>query len=392
MAEFDGIDLENLANSESSIVETGSISDPNTGKTVNKNTSQASEENDLQDNDEGIDINILAGDGDEGTEGNDDEDNDGDSSEKKNKEIKVPADDAATSSSQNTFTSLASALAEAGTLTTLTDEELAGITDAGSLLEALDKQVKDNEFAKLNDLQKQYMEALEAGVPHDTFVHTMASADAYAKISDEVIEGRADIQAELIRRSFLVKGFSAEKANSYAALAMKGDDPVKEAIESRNALVAFEKGRIDQEINAGKQSQEDQIKEAEKALANLKTKVTETSEVIPGIKVNSPTREKIFKSMTTPIKVKDEMPLNEVMDKYESDAEYKMRLHALHVLTNGFTDFSKFTKTIKSTAIKDLEDKVNSGGFPISGKPASKGVVASASQTDMAEALKHLKL
>lgn len=389
MAEFDGIDLENLANSESSIIEVSGISTPK-GVTNDENpeSSPKGETQNEQGNDDGIDIDILAGDGDEGDDGANGED---DGEKKDKKDIKVPADDAATSSSQNTFTSLASALAEAGTLTTLSDEELAGITDASTLLEALGKQVKDNEFSGLNDVQKQYLTALEAGVPHDTFVHTMASADAYSRISEDVIESRPDIQAELIRRNFLVKGFSAEKANSYAALAMKGDDPIKEAIESRNALVAFEKGKIDQEINAGRQSQEDMLKEAEQALAALKSKVTETSEVIPGIKVNSPTREKIFKSMTTPIKVKDESPLNEVMDKYESDAEYKMRLHALHVLTNGFTDFSKFSKTIKSTAIKDLEDKVNSGGFSGSGKPSGKGIVASASQVDMAEALKHLK-
>jgi len=95
--------------------------------------------------------------------------------------------------------------------------------------------------------------------------------------------------------------------------------------------------------------------------------------------------------MTTPTKVTDETPLNEVMDKYQSDQEYKMRLHALDVITKGFTDFSKFTKKAKSNAAQKLEKQIAQGGTGIGTSMNANGVV-SASQTEIKNALDFLKL
>lgn len=379
--DFDGIDLEDLAGSESPIVNVtgGGHQDP-------INNDQSDNDGDELPDFDGIDLDELANDGDD-TPGstNDEEDIDID---------KVSADDnsAAASSSQNTFTSLAMLLKEAGTLSGLSEEDLASITDADSLQAAVDSQIKHNEFADLNDEQKSYLEALALGVPHETYAQTKANAAQYEKITDETLETRPDLQAELIKRSFIVKGFDAEKATKYAVLAMKGDDPIEDAKEARNALVAFETSKLQEDVSARKQKQQEDMESAQKELASLKSKVLETSEVIPGIKVNSVTRERIFNSMTTPIKVKDEAPINEVMDLYSNDAEYKMKLHALHVITNGFKDFSKFVKTAKSSAVSQLEKQIANSSVGLTGSSMRSSNVTSASKIDIREALNNLKL
>ncbi len=379
--DFDGIDLEDLAGSESPIVNVtgGGHQDP-----INNDQSD-DDGNELPDFD-GIDLDELANDGDDTPGGkNDEEDIDID---------RVSADDnsAAASSSQNTFTSLAMLLKEAGTLSGLSEEDLASITDADSLQAAVDSQIKHNEFADLNDEQKSYLEALALGVPHEAYAQTKANAAQYEKITDETLETRPDLQAELIKRSFIVKGFDAEKATKYAVLAMKGDDPIEDAKEARNALVAFETNKLQEDVSARKQKQQEDMETAQKELASLKSKVLETSEVIPGIKVNSVTRERIFNSMTTPIKVKDETPINEVMDLYSNDSEYKMKLHALHVITNGFKDFSKFVKTAKSSAVSQLEKQIAESSIGLTGSSMRSSNVTSASKIDIREALNNLKL
>ena len=388
--EFEGIELEELENSESAVIEAKETPQVPTTSTKNEDgdeptsTTQTETPGDL----DAIDEEEIANAGEEDITGEEDSNEEGDN------KTKVPADDdsVATSSSQNTFTSLASALKEAGTLNDLSDEELAEIKDASSLLEALDGQVKSNELSKLNDHQREYLEALEAGVPHDTFVHTKASADQYEKITEDQLAQRPELQAEIIRRGFLIKGFDADKANRYTQLAMKGDNPLEDAVDSKNALVAFENSKIKEVIDAGKRTKEEQEATAQKALADLKTKVTETSEVIPGIKINSVTRDKIFESMTTPIKSDENGPINELMEKYSSDPEYKMKLHALDVITKGLTDFSKFKNSMKSSAIKELENAVNqSKSSTKTGRSMSSGVV-STSQNDIRQALDDLEL
>lgn len=388
--EFEGIELEDLANSESPVIEITGNDPADTGKEKNNDdvpASLADLTGGSQDDPDAMDADDIANAG-----GEDDIPGGDDNVEKKeNKDIKDPTDKvAATSSSQNTFTSLASALFEDGSLDTLTDEDKEGVTDAASLLELINKQIKANEFADLNENQKEYLEALAEGVPHETYASTKANADQYAKITDANITARPDLGKELIKRSFLVKGFDMEKASKYAELAANGDDFQKDAVDARNALVAFENSRIEDEVNTRKQDKLDNEKAAESALATLKSSITDKSEVIPGIKINTSTREKIFKSMTTPTKVTDEIPLNEVMDKYQSDAEYKMRLHALDVITKGFTDFSKFTTKAKSTAAQKLEKQISQGTITTGSSMNASGVI-SASQKDINSALDNLK-
>jgi hypothetical protein len=384
---FDGIDLEDLANSESPIVEsTRNETEDNEATEGIGNP----ESNDTEDTENGIDLDLIASIGEE-TENNTQGDNDNDEGEL---DTKDPAKkDTATSSSQkNTFTSLASALFEDGSLNSLTKEDADTVTDAASLLELINKQIKNNEFADLTDNQKQYLEALATGVPHESYAQTKANADQYSKISDEHITNKPELGKELIKRSFLIKGFDVTQATKYAELAAKEDSFQEDAMDARNALVAFENSRLEEDVKARKQKLLDDSTEAEKQLAKLKSKVTETSEVIPGIKVNSATREKIFKSMTTPTKVTDDNPLNEVMDKYQSDQEYKMRLHALDVITKGFTDFSSFTKKASSTAAQKLEEQIAQGGAITTGSSMKAGGVVSASQTEIRNALDSLKL
>lgn len=384
---FDDIDLEELAGSESPILETGAGTP--TADKDDELPNPIIDPNAPVDDPEAVDLDLLEGLGDDTTEvddleGGDDEDE---------KKPKVPTvDTEATSSSQNKFTSLAKALVEAGTFDEIPDEDLASIKDAGSLLEFFDKQVKANEFAGLNEDQKQYLTALEAGVPHDTFIQTKANADQYAKFTDEALAARPDIAEELIKRSFLIKGVSPEKASKFAALAAKDPSFQEDAVDARNALVAFENGKIQDDINARNLKKETDLATAQADLAKLKSTILETPEVMPGIKVNSATREKIFQSMTTPTKVNGEKPLNEVMEKYSTDPEYKRKLHTLDVLTKGFTDFSKFTKTAKSKAAQDLENNLeNNNTRSRTGGSMATGVV-SASQTEMKNALDFLKL
>lgn len=381
--EFDGIDLEDLANSESPFME-GKVS---TGSDDDlKDKDEDSLGKDLGFVEEGFDMDFIANSGST-------EDIDAEDKQEVVKKTKSSPDNTVATSSSQTFTSLATALKEGGTFNSLTDEELAEITDVSSLLSAFDKQVKNNEFSNLTDHQKDYLNALAAGTPHEVFAQAKSNSEQYTNITDDSLENKPALQEELIKRSFLIKGFTLEQAAKYSALAMKGDDPVEESKEARSSLIAYEEDKISADINTRKQSQIEAKAKADKDLSDLKSKLTDSTEVIPGIKVNSTTRDKIFNSMTTPTKVNDGIPLNEVMEKYSNDPEYKMKLHALDVITKGFKDFSVFTKASTSSAAKKFEEQLNnSAGNIIHGNNMRTSTVVSTSQSEIAKQLANLKL
>lgn len=368
---FDGgIDLNEIANSEEGTFDYT----PPTVEPVNKEEEPAANPKEDVDPEEleGLSLEEIAALGEEGEADDDDDDN------KAGATISKTPAEKESSPSNNTLTSLASALVEAGVFSSLEEDDIKEIESVDALIKAVEKQIKVNEYSALNEDQKEYLRALEAGVPLEAYSAHKANAAQYENLSDELIKENANVGYELIRRKFIIDGMDSEKAKRYAQLAMKEDNAVEEALSAKQALIQYEKDIVANEIKAKEDAKEAEKLKAQEELSSLKSKILETSEILPGIKINSITKEKVFDSITKPSKLeKDGTPLNEVMASY-SDPEYKARLHAMHVITKGFTDFSKLERTSKSKAVRDLEEKLNTGNsIGKTGSPVVKGSTSS---------------
>lgn len=385
MAEvFDGISLEELEGNESPIIEKTDIKE-----TIIKKPATKAEKDEVEiDTTGNVDLDELAKLETIDTIQEDNEEGDDNEDESGNKTSQTPAKKTtkASPSSGDTFTSLASALVEAGVFSSLAEEDIKEIVDVKSLMDAVRKQVSSNEFAGLNENQKQYLEALKTGIPQPEFATRKYNAEQYKNITDDQISAAPALAKELIKRSFIIKGFTDDQADKYASLALKSDTAIDEATEARDSLITYEEDQIKKEIETKKAERIVKDKEVVDKISALKSKVTETSEIIPGIKVNSTTKDKIFESMTTPVKMNGEDPLNSVMLKYKEDAEYKLKLHTLDVITKGFTDFSKFKTTTKSNAVLELEETLRTQGTTRTGSPGTLGKTT----MDIGESLKSL--
>lgn len=367
---FEGtIDLNELANSEESILDLESVETKedladvaDTDAADVKDTTKV----DIDNTDDGkLDLDYIANLGEE------EEDADQD----KEKIVKTPADkkEHSPSSESDTLTSLASALKEAGVFSSLEDDDLGEITSAEDLIKAVEKQIKHNEFAALTEEQKEYLEALKEGVPTETFAKSKSNVAQYEALEDKAIEENINLQYGLIVRKFMVDGMDQAKAEKYARIAVREENAAEEAKNAREELIKYEQSVLQDEIDAKRKEKEDLIAKESESLSVLKSKINEAAEILPGIRVNSATKEKIFNSIISPTKLDDKgNPLNEVMESY-NDNDYRMRLHSLHVLTKGFTDFSKFEKTTKTKAIKEFEEKLNTGNVVRTGSSAVRG-------------------
>ena len=353
--EFDGIDLDEIANADS-VTDATDIKTEEVDITeeikAEKEDKKEDDANEGEDSD-AIDLDVL--------EDSDNVVEDGEEKEKAKGNNKAPSNSTANFSSPDKFTSLASALREEGALGILEDEDFSEIKNSTELIEAMSKHAKASMYEDvLNDDQRQYLDAMESGVPQAIFQDRKAELDQYQALTDERIAGSTALTEELIKRSYVADGLSVEKATKFAARDMEGEYSAQAGIEARNALVASESAKLNAEIETSRAKKEEGIRDATANLAALKSKVNEATDVIPGVKVNATTRGRVFKSMTENVGKRGESPMNALMKEYETDEGFKIKLHTLYALTNGLKDFSKFTKSKQSDIAAKLDAKLGS--------------------------------
>lgn len=289
-------------------------------------------------------------------------------------DIKEKGDKPAVSLEQSSlFNSFASILTDEGVLSA-TEEELKDVNNAEAFVNLIKETVKKNELSDLNDKQRKAVEAFRSGVPAQEYVESANQLDVLNSITDDHIQADNEeslkLRQDLIVENMISKGFAEAKAVKYAQMHVDAGSDKEEASESHKSLLAG--ATID--IDARKKDQENKAtaKEAKKVAYQTELKKSvETQDIIPGMKLNTSMRESIYKSMTTPAHTNnDGRAYDAVMTEWTKDQGYKMRVHALHVLTDGFKDFTPLYggKQKTKSSIEKLDELAASGNILSTGK------------------------
>lgn len=291
-------------------------------------------------------------------------------------EDKADTDDKSESKSAeqpSLFNSFASILADEGVLL-VSDEEAEKITDAKSFLEAIKTTVKKNEFSDLTEPQKKALEAFRAGVPAQEYIKSANDMEILDSIKKEDIEGENEqslkLRKDLIIENMIRKGLTETKAEKYAQMHIDAGSDKEEAVDAHKSLVAMATIDINKRAEE-KAEKERKAKERREAFQTELKKSVETVDIIPGMNLNPSIRQEVFKSMTTPVTTtKDGRSYDAVMTNWTKDTGYKMRVHALHVLTKGFTDFTSLYggKEKSKSAIDRLDQLAAEGAIFTKGK------------------------
>ena len=356
---FEGISLEELAGSENPQVQSPESQGVKQGDGTSKvkEATQEGGENkqDPNEDPDAIDITELAG-----TETSEEE---GDGEKSKTKQDPQEQESQTKSpSSHNATTSLASALQEMGVLSSFNEEEFGESENKGEfLVEAIRKEIYDQRYADLNEDQQKYLKALENGVPERTFHEHTSNAEQYEKIADDQISENKGLTHELIRRSLIVKGVDPDAAEELATTRSEKENFGEYGIKAKQELVSYEKSQLQEKIEAEQNKVKARQEKEQEELKTLKAQIDQNSEILPGVKINSQTKNKIFDSMTAATGEVDGSPVNAFMQKYRENPEFRLRAHAMMHLTKDLTDFSKFTKTAKSKAIAKLNEELQKG-------------------------------
>lgn len=261
--------------------------------------------------------------------------------------------------------SFASTLVEDGVLPSL-DLKEAKIKSTEDLINAIKTEIKKNEFADLTPLQKEAIEAFRSGIPAETFWQRKSEGEKLNQITKDTLENNLELRKDLIKRDFLSKGYSEDKAEKFVQRSIDLGEDIDDAIDALEGQKKLLEMQTQREIAEAKQREEDMLKQHKEQLKQLENMVyDETKEVIPGIHFNKMLADEVYNSMTKIVDEVQGQPVNKLMkDRLENPIEFEFKLHYLYNLTKGFKDFSKLNRVAKTKAVKDFEEKLklNNGG------------------------------
>lgn len=226
-------------------------------------------------------------------------------------------------------------------------------------------------------------EAKEKGVPVDEYALAKKNYNKYSKIVAKDLENNIALQEDVMTKLLEYRGYTSEEIkeeiDGYKALDNL-EIKAKKALEVVPKI--FEKKVNDIEANAAaeEQSKKDSIRQR---VAKMKSLIDNIPEIIPGIKLNKQTREKIMDSMTVPVaKDKEGRPLNPVMLTRSKNPEgFELLVHYYHQLglfnidNNGniAPDFSKISKIESKKAVDSLRSAFESRDYVSTGKAPKFG-------------------
>jgi len=292
-----------------------------------------------------------------------------DANEEENKEAPSSKD---IKSKSSPFTPYAKLVQEEGVLPNFNIDEWDG-TPQG-LIKAMQDEIEygiNSQIERLDPRVRWLAENAREGVPFEELLAIDKQRLTLNTITEETLQDDK-VQKDVARQYYKeTTTFSdARISKEIERLEATGDlgEEVKGFFEELKQI------NSQKEIQLREQAKQQQIAQQQaqaKVLEDFKKTVAAIDEIVPGIKVNTLMKDKIYKGLTTPVDVDKATgaPLNKIAKaRMEDPVKFETTLMYIFEATNGFKDFSVFGSAGKKSAIKDFEESVANMDFGTSTK------------------------
>jgi hypothetical protein len=243
------------------------------------------------------------------------------------------------------------------------------IKNENDLAEAFKEEIKKNEYADLNEIQLEYLEALRSGIPDEVVKEHIKTRDIFESITDTVLENNEEVRKSVIIQDRLSSGWDQTRAErDYNRIYASGES-YTEALLSRDNLKDKEYQIYQERIKKEEQDRVEQQKLSVKQVDDLKQAVFKEDMLFGSFKVNDGLKQKVYETMTKIVATSPEgFPLNKLMkQRADSPIQFEKDLYYLFELTNGFKDIIKFINKSNTTAANKLRNAVQNSTFIKSG-------------------------
>lgn len=272
------------------------------------------------------------------------------------------------------FTPYAKLLVEEGIAPNLDLEKFDGTPEG--LLKAIQNEIQlgidTYKTQNLDPRVKWLQDNLEQGIPLEELLAIDKQAVQLDKISEEVLSSDEQLQKNIIQEYYKETTQFSEDYIKKAIDRLEATGELKD--EATSMLTGLKQINQQKQVQLAEQSKLQAAqakKQQEEVLNNFKTTLEKTDEIVSGIKLNTLMRDKIYKTMTTPVDIDQATgtPLNKIAKaRMEDPINFEIKLAYLFEATNGFKDWSVFKNTGKKAAFEELENAAKkldarSGGY-----------------------------
>jgi len=260
------------------------------------------------------------------------------------------------------FTPIAKLLQEEGIAPNFKLDEFDGTPEG--LIKVIQNEIEVgiNAFKETNldPRVKWLQDNLEQGVPLEELLAIDKQAVQLDKITEDVLSQDISRQKDIVRQFYKeTTRFDDSYIDKTISRLEATDDLLDESKTMLEGLKGINQQRQIQMAEQAKLQAENVKKQQEETLKTFKTTLDKTDEIISGVKINSMMRDKIYKTMTTPVAIDENtgMPLNKITKaRMEDPIGFEIKLAYLYEATDGFKDWSVFGTAGKKKAFQEFED------------------------------------
>jgi len=274
----------------------------------------------------------------------------------------------------NLYSSLAKALGEEGFLPSLDNYDTIDSFDklGDQIKEANKKTLSDalgfdiSNVNSLNDIQKEYLNALSQGIPADKFIAAKQNEFDINSITDDAIEADVELRRSVIINGYVVKGVTEAKAVKLAQMHIDLAEDVEEAKSSRDELKQAIIASNQREFEYQKQINSERVSEQKKYEESLKKSFYDTDKIGNSLDITRQLKDKMYDSIMKPVAKLEDGTLVNAITKYqiENPIDFQHKMAWLFTISEGFKNFDTFINTkATSKAAAQLESVLNSTNF-----------------------------
>lgn len=288
-----------------------------------------------------------------------DSNNDGENVEDPKEEDKTPSsqDNDKDSSRLTPYFKL---LVEEGEFSNEDFEKWDGTVEGLSELRYQKNQEQWNKFKEetLHPRVKWLQDNLEEGVPLEELLKIDKQSVTLEAITDEVLEDNIEAQKTVARQYYKETTRFSDDRIEREIKRLEDSGELKDESKSFNGeLKTIINEKKAKTLEQARLERENAIKEQEETIKRFKDTLGKVEEIIPGKKINSVMRDKIFNALSVPVDEVDGTPINKIVKaRMEDPMGFEMKLAYVFELTNGFKDWSALTSSAKKQAYAAFEE------------------------------------
>ena len=257
--------------------------------------------------------------------------------DKENLEDKEEDSDDGKSSSQKLYSSLASALAEEGILSSL--DENTEIKSSDDLFGLIKTEIQKNRYADLNEDQKSYLKALESGIPKEEFHAHKQTELQLESIEEQELTDNAELRKAIIIADFKEQGIAEERAIKLAQRSIDLGEDLEDAKEALASIKVINKSKFEERLAKAQKEKADAQKRSDDEIKQIKDTLFNAKEIIPGLGINEKVKKEVYDQMTKPIFNDDKGIQYNALTKARLDnpVDFTVKMHYLFKITDEYT-------------------------------------------------------